>query len=190
MNLDQMIINAKAGDKEAMEEIIEKFNPLVIKMAASTYIAGYDFDDLKQIGYLSIMRAVKMIDMNRSTNFDSYIYQAVKRNFYYEIRRKVRDQYVTSLNKPGEEGGELGDVLSCSFDMEEDYVKRDELKRLIDTIDSLGDEERELILYLLKFHKGGLTRYSKDKSISYTTCINKRKSIFTKIKNRLENNRP
>jgi RNA polymerase sporulation-specific sigma factor len=187
MNLEQRVIKAKAGDKESMEEIINMFNPLVIKMATSTFIVGFDFDDLKQIGYLSIIKAVKMVDMNKGGNYTAYIYQAVKRNFYYEIRRKVKDQYVTSINIPCEDGGgELGDSIGLDFDLEEDYVKKDELKRLIKIIGSLVGEEKELMEYLLKYQKGGITRYSQDKSVNYTTCIKKRNRIFAKIKKQLE----
>lgn len=189
MNLEQWLIKAKAGDKGSMEEIISMFNPLVIKMATSTFIVGYDFEDLKQIGYLSIIKAVKMIDMSRNCNYTAYIYQAVKRNFYYEIRRKVKDQYVTSINKPSEEsGGELGDTIGSDFDLEENYMEKDELGRFIKIIASLDEDEKELIGYLLRHHKGGLTRYSEDKSMNYSTCIKKRNRIFAKIKKQLDDN--
>ena len=41
--MKELIIKAKQGDKNALEEILNKFQPLINKTIASFYIYGCDF---------------------------------------------------------------------------------------------------------------------------------------------------
>lgn len=185
MDLGELLKRAQKNDKEAMNEVIKSFMPLIIKLAKSTYISGYVFDDLKQIGSISIIKSIRKINLDRGGNYTAYIVQAIKRNFYYEIRRKVKENHVLSLNKTNEEGMELGDLISSDLNIEADYEKKELLERLYKIIEKLDENEKEIIKYILAYNKGGLMMYSKNKNIKYTTCIKRRDKLLRKIKKEL-----
>ena len=48
------------GDIEALNKIIENFNPLILKEASRWRIGCYEYEDLVQHGYLSVIKAVNM----------------------------------------------------------------------------------------------------------------------------------
>ena len=66
MNLEEIVEKAKNGDINSKEEIINRFTPLIIKHSRTTFIVGYDENDLKQIGYMTIIQAIKRYDSKKA----------------------------------------------------------------------------------------------------------------------------
>ena len=56
MELENLVDLAKIGDKEALEEILIRFKPLLLKLSKATYIRGYENEDLIQTGYIDPLR--------------------------------------------------------------------------------------------------------------------------------------
>lgn len=140
MNKD-LLIRAKDGDKAAMEEILTEYRPLVLSSARNVYINGYEREDLIQIGYLSVMKAIKSFDPS-SDSFSSYVKNSVKNNFYYLIRGKARLNY---------EGALEDDILS-EENLEETVINCNQADRLKEALQKLSDEDKMLIDFL--FFKG------------------------------------
>lgn len=182
MNLEEMIKMAKVGDKDALWMIIKKFEGVVVKQAACTYISGYDMDDLIQIGYMSIMKAVTAFDFDKNTNFTGYVVNAIKNNFYYLIRGKMKINGEVSINKTTDTGCNLLDFLISDYDIEGEVLKEDEINRLLTLVKNLNEDERELINYVYLAEKGNLTKYAKERNINYSTCIKRRDRILKKLK--------
>lgn len=59
-SLKNIMIKAKNGDSEAIEEIIEKFKPLIIK---KSIIYGYFDEDCYQECVLSIIKSIKKFEV-------------------------------------------------------------------------------------------------------------------------------
>ena len=93
MDLTKVIERAKQGDKEAKEIIIERYKPLTYKMSAEFFIRGYDREDLIQIGYISILKAIEQFDLSKGQNFTSYVQYSLRNNFYSMVRDKYKEKY-------------------------------------------------------------------------------------------------
>lgn len=180
--INELIIKAKGGDKSAQEDIIIKFTPLVYKLSLKYYIAGFDEEDLRQFGYLSIIKAIKNFDINRKVNFTAYVKWAITKNFYYEIRRAARRNSEGSLNSVNEEGMEYIDMIPSDFDLENYCIDNLMVKKLREVINSLTSDEKELLYYVYREKSGGLTRYSKERNIKYSKCLQFRDEILAKLK--------
>ncbi len=126
MELNELIKSAKLGDEKSKQEILNRFTPLIIKYSRATYICGYEEADLIQIGYNSILEALKKLDIDRSKSFVTYISRAVICNYYYLIRSKCRCNAETSLNKPMAEDVELMDQLESEDNIEEICLRNQE----------------------------------------------------------------
>lgn len=184
LELGELIKSAKLGDEKAKEEILNRFTPLIIKYSRSTYICGYQEDDLIQIGYNSILDALKVIDINRNNSFVAYISAAVIHNYYCLIRSKCRCNAETSLNKPIGEGIELMDELEAKGNIEETLLQNEDLGELNEKLNMLSSMESELIDFIY-FKERTLKEYSKVKGISYSACAKRKERIIKKLRKAL-----
>ena len=69
--MEKLIEKAKDKDEIATSEIIERFKYLILKEASKYYIPGYEFEDLVQHGYLSVIKAISMYKLG-SNSFNGY----------------------------------------------------------------------------------------------------------------------
>ncbi|MDP4143012.1 MAG: sigma-70 family RNA polymerase sigma factor [Bacillota bacterium] len=188
MELNQLLLMAKNGDKNAIEQILIMFTPLVMKNALSIFIAGYDVDDLKQIGYISIVNAVNKFDFEKCTSFKAYVKNAVQNNFRCLIRDKCKDNATTSLNIKGADELELEDLIADSNTVEDEIIYLEELKEMNEkekvlkiALGKLSEEERELIEYTY-FRNISLKEYAASKGIKYVTCSKRKQRIIMKLR--------
>lgn len=180
--MQEIIKKANQGDKAAQEEIIKKFMPLIYKASQKVYIAGYEEEDLIQIGVESILKAVKKFDAEKSSSFTAYVKNAVENNYRFLIRGKVKENYVKSLNEVQEDGFELEDHIPMDFNLE-NYVVNNELKiKLREAIERLNPEEKELLHYAFYKEHGGLTEYSKVKGMNYNKVYKLKNSLINKLR--------
>ena len=185
--LIEKIVLAKSGDKEAMGEIVGKFTPFVIKTAKSIYIKSWDIEDLIQIGQVSIIKAVNMFDTDKSNGFTSYVTNAIMRNFYTLIRDNVKKTSYCSLNSSNEEGSELIDIIASDEDIEEDFIKEEEKRRLTKALNKLLEQEKEII-YWFYFENRTLQDYVNFKGIAYRTAVDRKKRALIKLRTIIETN--
>jgi DNA-directed RNA polymerase, sigma subunit (sigma70/sigma32) len=82
--IEELIKRAKGGDSTAVNEIIEKFSCFIIKQAAKYRVSSYDFDDLLQHGYLSVIKAIHLYKIGRGS-FTTYFTNAVISELTIEI---------------------------------------------------------------------------------------------------------
>lgn len=186
MELEIIVDKAKNGDKASMEEIIMRFKPLIIKHAKSTFISGLDENDFMQMGYLTIIKAIKRYDKNKSNNFIGYIFYALRNNYFYEIRQKCRYKSEISLNKPIGEGIELGDELKDPSNLEYIVFHNECLYKVFEVINSLPSDEKNLIKFIYIEQKS-LVEYCKVKNINYNTAAKRKERILLKLKKKLTN---
>lgn len=179
MGYEELVLRGKAGDKEALDELIGKFTGYIIKCANNVYINGYTQEDLLQEGYVSLVKAVDKYDPRRG-NFTAYVTFAIKKNFNYKIRGKARENYIGSLDYEINQDTQLIDMLSTEENIEEDYVKNQVLKEIIQVINTLPEDLGEIINYYYISNKGSLKEYAEEKNIKYSTLI-RRKNLALKI---------
>ncbi|MDD2189360.1 MAG: sigma-70 family RNA polymerase sigma factor [Eubacteriales bacterium] len=78
---------AKSGDEYAKEEMIRQNTGLVKNIALRFLGSGYELDDLMQIGYIGLLKAVDRFDSSYNVMFSTYAVPMI----LGEIRRYLRD---------------------------------------------------------------------------------------------------
>jgi len=165
-----------------MEFIVERFTGLVVKTARGIYVKGQEFQDLIQIGRLSIIKAVNMFDDSKGKGFTSYVKNAIIKNFYYLIRGTVKTASCCSLNSLNSQGIEIMECIVSEENVEEQIIENEEAAALNRALRELSEKEREIIEWFYIQNKA-LGQYAEEKGIGYRTAIDRKKRALEKLKN-------
>lgn len=185
MNLDQLVKGAKNGDKKATYEILESLKPFIIKTSKTIFIKGYEMEDLIQIGYVTLMKAITNFKCENNNKFLTYAVSAIKNNFYYEIRKRCRQNSEISLNIKNEEDLETIDLLCSNENIEDNLICKEMNKELELALRKLTDEERNLIIYIY-FSGNKMKKYAEEHNINYIALAKKKSRILKKLKKLIE----
>ncbi len=91
----RLIKEAKNGNKEAFNKIIEKNLPLVSSISKKFLNRGYEYDDIFQIGCMGLVKAVNNFDINYKVKFSTYAVPMIMG----EIKRFLRDDGIIKISR-------------------------------------------------------------------------------------------
>ncbi|TGE35106.1 sigma-70 family RNA polymerase sigma factor [Desulfosporosinus fructosivorans] len=100
---------ARSGDEEALNEIIQHYEPEVRKIACKYFFPRAEYDDLIQEGRIAIYRAILSYDTKLNIPFLHFLRMVVKRKLIDNIRKYTCQKHV-NLN----EAYSLNNVISES----------------------------------------------------------------------------
>ncbi len=83
----RLIKEAQSGNEEAREQLIEQNTGLVKNIALKFIGTGYEFEDLLQIGFIGLLKAVDRFDTQYGVMFSTYAVPMI----LGEIKRYLRD---------------------------------------------------------------------------------------------------
>jgi len=82
-----LIERARAGDEDAREQLVNQNTGLVKNIALKFIGTGHELDDLLQIGYIGLLKAVDRFDVSYGVMFSTYAVPMI----LGEIKRYLRD---------------------------------------------------------------------------------------------------
>lgn len=185
--MEELIKKAKQGDKNALEEILNKFEPLINKTVISFYIYGYDVEDIRQVATLGVINAVNKFDITLIDSFPSYVKEAVRNSIYKEIEKATKHYYKDKESKEIASFIDIKDIIDKEVDIQEDYIKKDNKKTLEKAISLLKEEDRSLLKAIYIENKT-LRSYSEDKNIEYHKARYMKDKVIKTLKETLLNN--
>ena len=91
---DEVLISrCRQGDRSALECIMEKYKPLVIKKARSMFLIGGETEDLIQEGMIGLFKAVQDFDPDRETSFYRFSKLCIDRQIYSAVTSAGRKKH-------------------------------------------------------------------------------------------------
>ncbi|AYE33385.1 RNA polymerase sporulation sigma factor SigF [Clostridium septicum] len=136
----QLIPLAKAGDKEAMDRVIEMNLPLVSSISKKFLNRGYDYEDIFQIGSIGLVKAIKNFDSKFNVKFSTYAVPMI----IGEIKRFIRDDGMIKVSR---------NVKSLArklhFDKEE-LTKKLDRDPTIEELSEFSGVDKEEILFAIE----------------------------------------
>lgn len=184
LELNSIVLQAKKGDNKAMKTIIEKFTPFILKQCKNIYIKDYEFEDLIQIGQISLINAVKHFKIEKKKDFTGYAICSIKNNYKCEIRQKCKFNYEISLNSSNNIYN-MTEMFPSAEVIEDDYISKMEAKQLYTCLRKLAKEDQELIEWIYLKQKS-IKSFSQIQGIRYETCVRRKKAILMKLRNMFE----
>lgn len=91
----KLIIDAKAGDKQAQSILVEKNVGLVWSIVKRFQNRGYEIDDLFQIGSIGLIKAITKFDPSYEVKFSTYAVPMI----IGEIKRFIRDDGIIKVSR-------------------------------------------------------------------------------------------
>lgn len=176
-----LIKKAQMGDKEAIEDIVTRFIPFIIKTCRRIYIKGFELEDLIQIGQVSIIKAINNYKVNRRYAFTTYVVNTVKTNLYRLMKYKVNSVSEISLNAVNNKGYEIIDILPSKDNVEDEIIENEEKRRLHAEINRLSHREKEIIFWFY-FENKTLEEYAMQKSICYRAAVERKRRAIKKLR--------
>lgn len=93
--LEDLLQQAQAGDRSAVEALVEENSGLIWSVARRFLGRGADADDLYQLGCLGFLKAVEGFDLEYGTQFSTYAVPKISG----EIRRFLRDDGAVKVSR-------------------------------------------------------------------------------------------
>ena len=93
--LEELLLQAKAGDQSAVEMLVEENSGLIWSVARRFLGRGTEADDLYQLGCLGFLKAVEGFDPEYGTQFSTYAVPKISG----EIRRFLRDDGAVKVSR-------------------------------------------------------------------------------------------
>jgi len=122
-----MLEAARSGNKDAMNLIIQHYEPEVRMIACKYFLPRADYDDLIQEGRIAIYRAVLSYDTKLDIPFLHFLRMVIKRKLIDSLRKYTRQKHINlndaySLNNVISESEETS-FLSLLADGEDPATK-------------------------------------------------------------------
>lgn len=158
MNADELVIKAQNGDNEAVNELIEKYFPLVSVNAKKYFIIGGEQEDLVQEGLLGLLKAIKFYDSSKSS-FNSFAILCVRHQILSAIKSAnsqknlvLNEAILNSTNNSLEENKEYDlELLQENETPENIFFNREKIKSFIEySKDNFSKFEKEVFEYMIR----------------------------------------
>jgi len=92
----ELIKLVKEGNEVAFEHLLQRYEPLVAKIARRYHIRGYDVEDFYQVGATAFYQAVLSFEGKETTTFYSYVLSCVRNKIISQCRKQnFKVEYVT-----------------------------------------------------------------------------------------------
>ena len=145
-----MLEAARSGNEEALNEIIQHYEPEVRMIACKYFLPRADYDDLIQEGRIAIYRAVLSYDTNLDIPFLHFLRMVIKRKLIDSLRKYTRQKHINlndafSLNNviSGTEETSFISLLANAEDPATMVIANDEARSMIHALNKdLSNLER------------------------------------------------
>ena len=156
MEDEDVVEEAKTGNRQALEYLINRYKNIVRAKARRYFLIGADREDIIQEGMIGLYKAIRDYNKDKLTSFKAFAELCITRQIITAIKTATRQKHIplnsyVSLNKPiydDESDRTLLDVLSGVkvTDPEELIISREELSYMESKIgERLSDLEWEVL---------------------------------------------
>lgn len=184
-HIEYLLLSAKDENRQSTEKLTQEFTPLIKSLCNKTYLSNYTKEDLQEECYLTLLKCIKTYNPE-SHRFVAYATNAIKNNLNYLIRKNLIHKELTSQDCLTLTGSLDELNLSSKDKIDEELLHSYTKKSILEAIEILTDEEKELFIYVL-LKKNTLKSYSKLKNIPYSKTSKIKSKVLNTIANYIEN---
>lgn len=167
---EEVVLEAKFGNTQAQEYLINKYENFVKAKAKSYFLIGADKEDIYQEGMIGLYKAIRDFKPDKLASFKAFAELCVTRQIITAIKTATRQKHIPlntyiSLNKPvydEESDRTLMDVISG--------IKVTDPEELVVSREELLDIENEISQVLSELEMEVLMSYIEGKSYQEIAC--------------------
>lgn len=167
-SLLEILQNAKMNDSKSMLYLINKYKPLILKYSTSYILKNYEKNDLIQIGSIAVIKATQKYDISHGENYiDCYIINSIKNSYRNLARTQIKYSSESSLNITLDEHDDIELLLKDDYNLENDIIKNMQHLELKNILNSLTDDEFNLIKVSYLTPNLTLYKYCTENNLNY-----------------------
>lgn len=176
---NRLVEKARGGDEDALAEIIERLQPLLIASIRRYYNRPKEYEDLIQDGNLKIIQSLGEYDPNRGVYFLGYIKMKIK-HLYLD---KHKERHHGSLNeKLGDGGTEAIDLLvGEEVDFLGNIVREEDREKVLRLLELLTPRQRQVIT-MFYGREMTLDQIAEELGVAYRTVVNIKARALEKMR--------
>ena len=182
MELEQLVIQAQAGDQNAFQEICKNFAGLVKKQAFQQHIRPIAGEALSE-GNFAVVQAVRVYNPSLGIPFAGFVESRVKYAVWnlFKRERRIWQRELPLVVCNAEDEFDLANTLADERDMEAETMEKVTARDLLGTMQSLPPKQRQVIL---KTVLAGytLTEAARELGVTPQAAYNLRKRGLTRLK--------
>lgn len=131
---EELVVGVKNGDKQALDNLIEKYKWMILKITRSYFLVGGDREDLMQEGRIGVMNAAKTF--NGASSFKSYAYTCIRSSVFSAIKKAKSkknlplENYVPLFGDDEEGKDKTEIVVGTAESPETGYINREAAEEL------------------------------------------------------------
>lgn len=187
----------QAGDKGALDFIINKYNNIVNMKASKFFAAGIEKEDIIQEGLIGLYKATQSYDGDKQNSFKSFANMCIERQLITVVKSANRQKNIPlnsafSLNSPIYEDGDTDALEVLDVNLVEDPLETIAKKEYLSLMENKIDENlSEFERKVLKHYKQGKTYNDIAKAVnskvkSVDTAIQRIRKKASKIKMQID----
>ena len=114
---EAMVRLAQEGNEEAVDYLLTKYKPLVLKLSRARFLAGGEKEDLIQEGMIGLYKAVRDYNTDTGARFSTFAALCIDRQMLHAIEASLREKNQplnNSVSLTDEEWELAGEVPSLS----------------------------------------------------------------------------
>ncbi len=139
---------AQAGLKEALDMIIERYYPMVVKISSKYFAPWAEFDDIVQSGLVGLMKAVYYY-MPGKSKFSTFAWRSIDseiKSFLTYLNRRKNQILSDSISIDSLSGSDEDEDVGYAFGGESGEISRSAIIWYImeSVMDKLSDLEKEI----------------------------------------------
>ena len=132
VNSDEKLIEqCRLGDQAALDYILNKYKPLVIKKARSMFLIGGETEDLIQEGMIGLFKAIQDYNMEKYVSFYAFSKICIERQIYSAVTSAGRKKH-----------SPLNGYVSLSHSEDFDREEKHSASVVLNPEDTILDRER------------------------------------------------
>lgn len=188
---EELAIQAKMGNQDAMSELFARYKNLVNKLSRSFFLAGGDVEDLIQEGMIGLYKAIQNYSADKNASFKTFATLCVKHQIQTAIKiasaekNKILSSALpiaeqTDFDDDDDSDGEII-IPSSQPSPDTQVIEKENQKELLNKINkTLSEMERKVLsLYLQGYSYNEIANLSKISKKSIDNAL-------TRIKNKLQ----
>ncbi len=128
---EQLVARCREGDGDAVDFLLSKYKPYVLRFTRARFLAGGERDDLIQEGMIGLYRAIRDYDPGKEARFITFAGLCIDRQILRAIESSQREK-----NRP------LNDFVSMTDEEMEQAMSGDMESPETIVLEQLGNDER------------------------------------------------
>ena len=183
---ENIFLLAKNGNKDAIELVIKAVEPFIFKQCGKMKLREYDFEDLRQICCLAVIKGIPKINEEHLDSAPSYLMKCIHNALKYEARRVLSKPEDASIETKDKDGITYSEKLVSEKNTEQIFFRNHHTSVVKEAYESLNLEEKTILSFFITDPYGGLKRYSELYSADYRKSRYLKDKALKKMKNILE----